>query len=69
MTNDKRCRNLNLKSFLIMPIQRIPRYVLLLKELIKQINKVLNNKQNNIKLMEKKQKETKREATRVTYTK
>ena len=47
MTNDKRCRNLNLKSFLIMPIQRIPRYVLLLKELIKQINKVLNNKQNN----------------------
>jgi hypothetical protein len=40
--NDPRCRQLNLKSFLIMPIQRVPRYVLLLQELIKQIHKVLN---------------------------
>ena len=40
--NNPRCRQLNLKSFLIMPIQRVPRYVLLLQELIKQIHKVLN---------------------------
>jgi hypothetical protein len=30
-----RCNGLTLISFLIMPIQRIPRYELLLKELIK----------------------------------
>lgn len=29
------CRNLKLESFLIMPIQRLPRYILLLKELQK----------------------------------
>ena len=39
---DERCRHLNFKSFLIMPMQRVPRYVLLLKELIKQIHKVLH---------------------------
>ena len=47
--NDTRCRKLNLKSFLIMPIQRVPRYVLLLQELVKQINKVLQTKKNNRK--------------------
>eukprot|EP00727_Mastigamoeba_balamuthi_P013980 m51a1_g9204 putative domain containing protein (531) ;mRNA; f:850-3162 len=36
---DSRCTGLNLESLLIMPVQRIPRYVLLLKELIKNTEK------------------------------
>jgi len=32
------CRNLKLESFLIMPVQRLPRYLLLLKELRKYTN-------------------------------
>jgi hypothetical protein len=34
------CRGLKLMSFLIMPVQRVPRYRLLLQELLKQANKV-----------------------------
>ncbi|KAN0037895.1 hypothetical protein ACTA71_000066 [Dictyostelium dimigraforme] len=34
--NDSRCNGLDLNSILIMPVQRLPRYVLLLSELIKQ---------------------------------
>ena len=33
---DPRCRGQNLESFLIMPIQRVPRYLLLLTELRKR---------------------------------
>jgi hypothetical protein len=32
---DERCRNLDLGSYLIKPIQRIPRYTLLLREVLK----------------------------------
>lgn len=32
---DPRCRNLNLPSFLLKPIQRVMKYPLLLKEMIK----------------------------------
>ena len=39
-TTEPRCRGLSLSSFLIMPIQRIPRYVLLLRELLKQVEKL-----------------------------
>lgn len=35
LETDPRCKNASLQSFLITPIQRIPRYLLLLKELIK----------------------------------
>ncbi|KAM9957185.1 hypothetical protein ACTFIW_008925 [Dictyostelium discoideum] len=34
--SDSRCNGLDLNSILIMPVQRLPRYVLLLSELIKQ---------------------------------
>jgi len=34
--SDRICRNLDLESFLIMPIQRVPRYSLLLRDLLKQ---------------------------------
>lgn len=33
---DPRCEKLNMQDFLIMPVQRLPRYGLLLKELLKQ---------------------------------
>ena len=33
--SDERCNNLNLPSFLICPVQRVPRYVLLFKDLVK----------------------------------
>ena len=32
---DRECRNLSLESFLIMPVQRVPRYVMLLADLLK----------------------------------
>ena len=32
----KQCKGLNIRAFLILPIQRVPRYELLLKEIIKQ---------------------------------
>lgn len=35
LESDPRCKNGSLQSFLITPIQRIPRYMLLLKELLK----------------------------------
>ncbi|KAL6041590.1 RhoGEF domain containing protein [Balamuthia mandrillaris] len=35
LENKKQCRGLKLNSFLIMPVQRIPRYVLLLQDLVK----------------------------------
>eukprot|EP00968_Pinguiococcus_pyrenoidosus_P027384 scaffold7375_cov268-Pinguiococcus_pyrenoidosus.AAC.34 len=34
--NDPRCRGKNLTSYLIMPVQRIPRYKMLLEELHKR---------------------------------
>ena len=49
MMEEERCRGLHLKSFLIMPIQRVPRYVLLLKELVKQIHKVFEQDQGRKK--------------------
>jgi len=36
---DPRCKNLDLQSFLIQPVQRIPRYQLLVSEILKNIDK------------------------------
>ena len=43
----KQCKGLNIRAFLILPIQRVPRYALLLKEIIKQINVTDNNQNQN----------------------
>ena len=45
---DPKCRGLQLNSFLIMPIQRIPRYQLLITELIKQTRKVYPSRDEEI---------------------
>jgi len=37
--NDPRCNSLELPDFLIMPVQRLPRYVLLLENLLNVIDK------------------------------
>ncbi|ELP86094.1 FYVE, RhoGEF and PH domain containing protein, putative [Entamoeba invadens IP1] len=37
--NDPRCNNANLPTFLISPVQRIPRYILLMREYIKATDK------------------------------
>jgi len=58
ISKDPQCKKLNLESFLIMPVQRLPRYELLLRDLIKITSKKHEDYESLCKGLESVQKVT-----------